>query len=54
MTVSKKIRLMPRVLARVLTLDGFEATHAALRRMGVNNEFNYRWESPVQIRTCPT
>ena len=27
---------------RVITLDGFEATHAALRRMGVNNEFNYR------------
>jgi transposase-like protein len=30
------------------------AAHAALRRMGMNNEFNYRWESPVQIRTCPT
>jgi hypothetical protein len=27
---------------RVITLDGFEATHAALRRMGMNNEFNYR------------
>ena len=38
---------------RVITLDGFEATHAALRRMGMNNEFNYRWENPVQIRTCP-
>ena len=24
-----------------------------LRRMGMNNEFNYRWENPVQIRTCP-
>jgi transposase-like protein len=21
--------------------------------MGMNNEFNYRWENPVQIRTCP-
>jgi transposase-like protein len=38
----------------VITLDGFEATHAALRRMGMNNEFNYRWDNPVQIRTCPT
>jgi transposase-like protein len=27
---------------RVITLDGFEPTHAALRRMGMNNEFNYR------------
>ena len=31
---------------RVITLDGFEATHAALRRMGLNNEFNYRWDNP--------
>jgi hypothetical protein len=38
---------------RVITLDGFEPTHAALRRMGMNNEFNYRWEGAVQIRTCP-
>src|SRR6266403_5160814 len=38
---------------RVITLDGFEATHAALRRMGMNNEFNYRWENPVLIRNCP-
>jgi DDE domain len=38
---------------RVITLDGFEPTHAALRRMGMNNEFNYRWEDAVQIRTCP-
>jgi len=37
---------------RVITLDGFEPTHAALRRMGMNNEFNFRWESPVQIRAC--
>src|SRR5246500_2846558 len=33
---------------RVITLDGFEPTHAALRRMGMNNEFNYRWEGAVQ------
>jgi putative transposase len=32
---------------RVITLDGFEPTHAALRRMGMNNEFNYRWDNPV-------
>ena len=38
---------------RVITLDGFEPTHAALRRMGMNNEFNYRWDDPVQIRNCP-
>ncbi len=38
---------------RVITLDGFEATHAALRRMGMNNEFNYRWDGAVQIRNCP-
>ena len=25
----------------------------ALRRMGMNNEFNYRWDDPVQIRNCP-
>jgi transposase-like protein len=37
---------------RVITLDGFEPTHAALRRMDMNNEFNFRWENPVQIRTC--
>src|SRR5260370_37035204 len=37
---------------RVITLDGFEPTHAALRRMGMNNEFNYRWDGAVQIRTC--
>jgi hypothetical protein len=21
--------------------------------MGMNNEFNYRWDDPVQIRNCP-
>jgi hypothetical protein len=25
----------------VISLDGFEPTHAALRHMGMNNEFNY-------------
>jgi hypothetical protein len=34
-------------------LDGFEPTHAALRRMGMNNEFNYRSRRSVQIRNCP-
>jgi transposase-like protein len=37
----------------VITLDGFEPSHAALRRMGLNNEFNYRWDGDVQIRNCP-
>jgi transposase-like protein len=37
---------------RVITLEGFEPSHAALRRMGMNNEFNFRWDNPVQIRTC--
>jgi transposase-like protein len=38
---------------RTITLDGFEPSHAALRRMGMNNEFNFRWENPVRIRCCP-
>jgi transposase-like protein len=38
---------------RVITLDGFEPTHAALRRLGMNNEFNYCWDGAVQIRNCP-
>ena len=38
---------------RTITLDGFEPSHAALRRMGMRNEFNYRWENPVKIRSCP-
>jgi transposase-like protein len=37
---------------RTITLDGFEATHSALRRMGMRNEFNFRWENPVRIRCC--
>ena len=35
---------------RTITLDGFEPSHAALRRMGMRNEFNFRWENPVKIR----
>ena len=38
---------------RSITVDGFEPTHSALRRMGMRNEFNFRWENPVKIRTCP-
>lgn len=38
---------------RTIRLDGFEPSHAALRRMGMRNEFNYRWENPVKIRCCP-
>jgi transposase-like protein len=37
---------------RTITLDGFKPSHAALRRMGMRNEFNYRWENPVNIRSC--
>jgi transposase-like protein len=36
---------------RTITLDGFEPTHSALRIMGMRNEFNYRWENPVRIRS---
>ena len=38
---------------RTITLDGFEPSHSALRRMGMRNEFNFRWENPVKIRACP-
>jgi transposase-like protein len=37
---------------RTITLDGFEPSHAALRRMGMHNEFNFRWANPVKIRSC--
>ena len=37
---------------RTITLDGFEPTHSALRRMGMRNEFNFRWQNPVKIRSC--
>jgi transposase-like protein len=30
---------------RPITLDGFDS-HAELRRVGMRNEFNYRWENP--------
>jgi transposase-like protein len=36
---------------RTITLDGFEPSHAALRRMGMRNEFNYRFKNPVRIRS---
>jgi transposase-like protein len=39
---------------RTITLDGFEPSQAALRRMGMRNEFNYRWENPVNIRYVST
>jgi transposase-like protein len=37
---------------RSITLDGFEPSHAALRRMGMRNEVNFRWTNPVKIRSC--
>lgn len=37
---------------RSITLDGFAPSHAALRRMGMRNEFNYRGANPVKIRSC--
>jgi transposase-like protein len=38
---------------RVVTLDAFAPNHSALRRMGMRNEFNYRGEDPMRIRSCP-
>ena len=38
---------------RTITLDGFEPSHSALRRMGMRNEFNFRGPDPVKIRSCP-
>ena len=40
-----------RVSGRWMYLDGFEPSHSALRRMGMRNEFNYRFENPVRIRS---
>ena len=37
---------------RTITLDGFEPSHSALRRMGMRNEFNFRWGNAVKIRSC--
>ena len=34
---------------RTITLDGFEPSHSALRRMGMRNEFNYRWEKRFAV-----
>jgi putative transposase len=36
---------------RSITLDAFEPSHAALRRMGMRNEFNFRVPNPVKIRS---
>jgi transposase-like protein len=37
---------------RTITLDGFEPSRSALRRMGMRNEFNFRGLHPVKIRSC--
>ena len=37
---------------RSINLDGFEPSHAALRRRGMRNEFNFRWANPLKIRSC--
>ena len=35
-----------------ITLDGHQPSHSALRRMGMNGEFNFRGPNPVKIRCC--
>jgi len=35
-----------------ITLDGHRPSHSALRRMGMNGEFNFRGPDPVTIRSC--
>ena len=35
-----------------ITLDGHRPSHSALRRMGMNGEFNFRGRKPVTIRCC--
>ena len=35
-----------------ITLDGHQPSHSALRRMGMNGEFNFRGLNPVTIRCC--
>ena len=35
-----------------ITLDGHQPSHSALRRMGMNGEFNFRGWNPVKIRCC--
>ena len=37
---------------RSITLDAFKPSHAALRQMGMRNEFNFRWANPVTILSC--
>ena len=35
-----------------ITLDGHPPGHSALRRMGINGEFNFRGRNPVKMRCC--
>ena len=35
-----------------ITLDGHQPSHSALRRMGMNGEFNFRGRNMVKIRCC--
>ena len=35
-----------------ITLNGHRPIHSALRRMGMNGEFNFRGRNPVKIRCC--
>jgi transposase-like protein len=35
-----------------ITLDGHRPSHSALRRMGMNGEFNFRGAQLVKIRSC--
>ena len=35
-----------------ITLDGHRPSHSALRRTGMNGEFNFRGPNPVTIRCC--
>ena len=35
-----------------ITLDGHRPSPSALRRMGMNGEFNFRGPNPVRIRCC--
>ena len=35
-----------------ITLDGHRPSHSALRRLGMNGEFNFRGRNPVRIRCC--
>ena len=44
--------LKPHQEPRSITLDGHQPSHSALRRMGMNGEFNFRGRNPVKIRCC--